>query len=76
MKTDHTQWTNIFLDDESYGRNKGYYVLLEAFRDIFERGGEKNWEKSIDLINTDCTDIDKLNAMAVSSRGRPDHSFS
>ena len=54
------QWATMFLGDESYGRNKGYYVLLEAFRDIFERGGEKNWKKSIDLIRTDCTDIDKL----------------
>lgn len=54
------QWSAMFLGDESYGRNKGYYVLLDAFRDVFERGGEKNWKKSIDLIRTDCTDIDKL----------------
>lgn len=54
------QWSSMFLGDESYGRNKGYYVLLEAFRDVFERGGEKNWKKSIDLIRTDCTDIDKM----------------
>ena len=54
------QWSTMFLGDESYGRNKGYYVLLEAFRDIFERGGEKNWKKSIDLIRTNCTDIDKM----------------
>ena len=54
------QWAMMFLGDESYGRNKGYYVLLDAFRDIFERGGEKNWKKSIDLVRTDCTDIDKL----------------
>ncbi len=54
------QWAAMFLGDESYGRNKGYYVLLEAFRDIFERGGEKNWKKSIDLIRTDCTDIEKM----------------
>ena len=55
-----TQWAALMLGDESYGRNKGYYVLLDAFRDIFERGGEKNWKKSIDLIRTDCTDIEKL----------------
>ncbi len=54
------QWASMFLGDESYGRNKGYYVLLEAFRDVFERGGEKNWKKSIDLIRTGCTDIDKM----------------
>jgi tryptophanase len=27
--------------DESYGRNWGYYCLLDAFRDIFERGNEQ-----------------------------------
>jgi tryptophanase len=54
------QWATMFLGDESYGRNKGYYVLLDAFRDIFERGGEKNWKKAIDLVRTDCTDIDKM----------------
>lgn len=54
------QWSAMFLGDESYGRNKGYYVLLDAFRDVFERGGEKNWKKSIDLIRTDCKDIEKL----------------
>ena len=54
------QWSTMFLGDASYGRNKGYYVLLDAFRDVFERGGEKNWKKSIDLIRTDCQDIEKL----------------
>lgn len=55
-----TQWSALFLGDESYGRNKGYYVLLDTFRDIFERGGEKNWKKVIDLVRTDCRDIDKM----------------
>lgn len=54
------QWSAMFLGDESYGRNKGYYVLLDAFRDIFERGGEKNWKRSIDLVRTNCTDIEKM----------------
>ena len=54
------QWSALFLGDESYGRNKGYYVLLDTFRDIFERGGEKNWKKIIDLVRTDCKDIEKL----------------
>ena len=54
------QWASMFLGDESYGRNKGYYVLLDTFRDIFERGGEKNWKKVIDLVRTDCTDIDRM----------------
>lgn len=54
------QWSSLFLGDESYGRNKGYYVLLDAFRDIFERGGEKNWRRGLDLLRTDCQDIDLL----------------
>ncbi|NCB28456.1 MAG: tryptophanase [Clostridia bacterium] len=54
------QWSALFLGDESYGRNTGYYVLLDTFRDIFERGAQKNWKKSIDLVRTDCTDIDKM----------------
>ena len=54
------QWASMFLGDESYGRNKGYYVLLDAFRDIFERGRESNWKKSIDLIRTDCKDVEKM----------------
>lgn len=54
------QWSALFLGDEAYGRNTGYYVLLDTFRDIFERGAEKNWKKSIDLVRTDCTDIDKM----------------
>ena len=32
------QWSALIHGDESYGRNKGYYVLLEAIRDTFERG--------------------------------------
>ncbi len=32
------QWAAMFRGDESYGRNSGYYCLLDAFRDIFERG--------------------------------------
>lgn len=54
------QWSALFLGDESYGRNKGYYVLLDTFRDIFERGGEENWKKVIDLVKTDCQDIEKM----------------
>ena len=54
------QWSALMLGDEAYGRNNGYYVLLDAFRDIFERGGEKNWKNAIDLIRTGCKDVDKL----------------
>ena len=54
------QWASLFLGDEAYGRNTGYYVLLDTFRDIFERGGEKNWKKIIDLVRTDCRDVEKM----------------
>ena len=54
------QWSALMLGDEAYGRNNGYYCLLDAFRDIFERGGEKNWKNAIDLIRTGCKDVDKL----------------
>ncbi len=52
------QWSAMMLGDESYGRNKGYYVLLDAMRDVFERGDEQ--KHVIDLVRTDCTDIDKM----------------
>lgn len=29
--------------DESYGRNWGYYCLLDAFRDVFERGHNRKY---------------------------------
>lgn len=56
----NTQWSSMFLGDEAYGRNTGYYVLLDTFRDIFERGGEKNWKKTLDLVRTDCRDVKKM----------------
>ena len=52
------QWSAMFLGDEAYGRNKGYYVLMDAFRDVFERGDEQ--KRVIDLVRTDCQDIDKM----------------
>jgi tryptophanase len=33
--------TTVMRGDESYGRNWGYYCLLDAFRDIIERGNEQ-----------------------------------
>ncbi|MGI6042569.1 MAG: tryptophanase [Candidatus Alectryocaccobium sp.] len=54
------QWAALFLGDEAYGRNTGYYVLLDTFRDIFERGGERNWKKIIDLVRTDCRDVERM----------------
>lgn len=56
----NTQWASMFLGDEAYGRNTGYYVLLDTFRDIFERGGEKHWHKALDLVRTDCRDVEKM----------------
>jgi tryptophanase len=32
------QWAALIHGDESYGRNTGYYLLLDAMRDTFERG--------------------------------------
>ncbi len=52
------QWSSLFLGDESYGRNKGYYVLLDAMRDCFERGDDQ--KKIINLIRTGCEDIEQM----------------
>lgn len=52
------QWSALFHGDESYGRNKGYYALLDAIRDIFERGDEP--KKSINLILSGETNMMKL----------------
>jgi tryptophanase len=52
------QWSALFHGDESYGRNKGYYVLLDAIRDTFERGD--NPRKVIDLILSGETNIKTL----------------
>lgn len=52
------QWSAMFLGDESYGRNKGYYVLLDTFRDVFERGDDQ--KRIIDLVRTDCDDVEKM----------------
>ncbi|MHA1482967.1 MAG: tryptophanase, partial [Candidatus Heimdallarchaeaceae archaeon] len=43
---------------ESYGRNKGYYVLLDTFRDVFERGD--NPQKKLNLILSGEDDVEKL----------------
>lgn len=52
------QWASMFLGDESYGRNKGYYVLLDAMRDVFERGDDQ--KRIINLFRSGCEDIDRL----------------
>ena len=52
------QWASLFHGDESYGRNKGYYVLLDTFRDVFERGD--NPQKKLNLILSGEDDVEKL----------------
>ena len=52
------QWSALFHGDESYGRNKGYYALLDAIRDIFERGNHP--KKAIQLILSGETNVQKL----------------
>lgn len=52
------QWAALFHGDESYGRNKGYYVLLDAVRDTFERGD--NSKRAINLILSGETNVKKL----------------
>ncbi|MFX0028019.1 MAG: tryptophanase, partial [Candidatus Hermodarchaeota archaeon] len=52
------QWASLFHGDESYGRNKGYYVLLDAIRDTFERGDKPKNVKN--LILSGETNVEKL----------------
>ncbi len=52
------QWAALFHGDESYARNKGYYVLLDAIRDTFERGDDPI--KAINLILSGETNVKKL----------------
>ena len=52
------QWASLFHGDESYGRNTGYYVLLDAVRDAFERGDDR--KKIVDLVLSGEDDVDKL----------------
>lgn len=42
--------------DESYGRNWGYYCLLDAFRDIFERGD--NQKRAFQSVVTGSADVE------------------
>jgi len=52
------QWAALLLGDESYGRNIGYYILLDTIRDIFERGDSA--QNTIKYIQTGETDVEKL----------------
>jgi tryptophanase len=48
------QWAALFRGDESYGRNTGYFCLLEAFRDVFERGEGRKYAFR-DILGTPAT---------------------
>lgn len=52
------QWAALIHGDEAYGRNRGYYILLDAIRDTFERGDQP--KKAISLILSGETDVDLL----------------
>src|SRR6056297_2980292 len=52
------QWSALFHGDESYGRNKGYYVLLDTIRDVFERGDSPR--EAFKLILSGEKDVEKL----------------
>jgi len=52
------QWAAMMHGDESYGRNKGYYCLLDAFRDVFERGDSP--KKAVNLILAGEDDVEVL----------------
>lgn len=54
--------------DESYGRNWGYYCLLDAFRDVFERGN--NQERAYQRVIAGSADIDFYrNKLLIPSEG-------
>ncbi|KAK4161794.1 putative Tryptophanase [Cladorrhinum sp. PSN259] len=62
------QWAALMRGDESYGRNWGYYCLLEAFRDIFERGNSR--EHALDRLLTGKADVEFYQSkLLVSSHG-------
>ena len=52
------QWASLMHGDESYGRNTGYYVLLDAVRDTFERGDGRR--KVVDLVLGGEDDVERL----------------
>ena len=52
------QWASLLHGDESYGRNTGYYALLDAVRDAFERGDDRR--KLVDLVLSGEEDVERL----------------
>lgn len=55
--------------DESYGRNWGYYCLLEAFRDIFERGNHQHYAMGRVLAGTADAEFYRTRLLASSQDG-------
>jgi tryptophanase len=51
------QWSALIHGDEAYGRNKGYYVLLDAIRDTFERGDNKKYILKHILTNEEDVEV-------------------
>ena len=51
------QWSALIHGDEAYGRNKGYYYLLDAVRDTFERGDHRNYAIKHILTNEEDVEI-------------------
>ena len=51
------QWSALIHGDEAYGRNKGYYILLDAVRDTFERGDERKYVIKHILTNEENVDV-------------------
>ncbi|KAK2731850.1 beta-eliminating lyase [Colletotrichum kahawae] len=63
----YVQWAAMLRGDESYGRNSGYYCLLEAFRDVFERGEDRRCvfkDVIVALISNGFFDTTSANAAA------------
>ena len=51
------QWSALIHGDEAYGRNKGYYYLLDAVRDTFERGDHRKYAIKHILTNEEDVEI-------------------
>lgn len=54
------QWAAMFQGDESYGRNKGYYILLDTFRDVWERGDNQKRILNLFRNGEDLDEIEKI----------------
>jgi tryptophanase len=63
------QWAALFHGDESYGRNKGYYVLLDSLRDTFERGDSPREAIKLVLSGERNTDILMKNLYLTTDEG-------